>query len=221
MPLAELPFDLVEVKRAGPSARPGTVAKADALAGLCASTLPFATVIAPAGYGKTTLVSQARCLVAQRGDRACRRGGALGELGLSAGGEFHPGGMTHRWTARGRICTAPMDEYKHHLRRLAVHDEALLKAIATDGNPSATGVIDEKTTALVRVAATIAVDAAPHSFQHAIALALAAGETSDEVVASLEAVTPVTGAARVVQCAPKVALALGYDVDAALERLDG
>ena len=32
--------------------------------------------------------------------------------------------------------------------------------------------------------------------------------------------TPVTGAARVVQCAPKVALALGYDVDAALERLD-
>jgi hypothetical protein len=31
-------------------------------------------------------------------------------------------------------------------------------------------------------------------------------------------VTPVTGAARVVQCAPKVALALGYDVDAALER---
>ena len=44
--------------------------------------------------------------------------------------------------------------------------------------------------------------------------------TSDEIVASLEAVTPVTGAARVVQCAPKVALALGYDVDAALERHD-
>jgi hypothetical protein len=44
--------------------------------------------------------------------------------------------------------------------------------------------------------------------------------TSDEIVACLEAVTPVTGAARVVQCAPKVALALGYDVDAALERYD-
>ena len=51
-------------------------------------------------------------------------------------------------------------------------------------------------------------------------LALAAGATSLEIVASLEAVTPVTGAARVVQCAPKVALALGYDVDAALERHD-
>jgi alkylhydroperoxidase/carboxymuconolactone decarboxylase family protein YurZ len=114
-----------------------------------------------------------------------------------------------------------MDEYKHHLRRLAVHDEALLEAIATDGSAFASGVIDEKTTALVRIAATIAVDAAPHSFQHAVALALAAGATSDEIVASLEAVTPVTGAARVVQCAPKVALALGYDVDAALERHDG
>jgi 4-carboxymuconolactone decarboxylase len=112
-----------------------------------------------------------------------------------------------------------MDHYKQHLRRLAVHDEALLQEIAVGGSSRAS-VIDERTAALVRIAATIAVDAAPHSFQHAVALALAAGATSDEIVASLEAVTPVTGAARVVQCAPKVALALGYDVDAALERRD-
>ena len=123
-------------------------------------------------------------------------------------------------TATGWIRGAPMDEYKQHLRRLAVHDDALLDAIAVEGSSFATSVIDERTAALVRVAATIAVDAAPHSFQHAVALALAAGATSDEIVASLEAVTPVTGAARVVQCAPKVALALGYDVDAALERHD-
>ena len=114
----------------------------------------------------------------------------------------------------------PMDEYKQHLRRLAVHDDALLDALAVEGGTCTTPVFDEKTAALLRVAATIAVDAAPHSFQHAIARALAAGATSDEIVASLEAVTPVTGAARVVQCAPKVALALGYDVDAALERRD-
>ena len=72
----------------------------------------------------------------------------------------------------------------------------------------------------MRVAATIAVDAAPSSFQHAVTHALAAGATSDEIVATLEAVTPVTGAARVVQCVPKVALALGYDVEEALELLD-
>ncbi len=81
--------------------------------------------------------------------------------------------------------------------------------------------LDARTSALVRIAATIALDAGPSTFQHAVAKALAAGVTSDELVASLEAVTPVTGAARVVQCAPKLGLALGYDVDAALERFDG
>ena len=111
-----------------------------------------------------------------------------------------------------------MNDYKRRLRRLAVHDDALLDELAVEGR--AQPVLDDKTTALLRIAATVAVDAAPHSFQHAVALALDAGATTDEVVASLEAVTPVTGAARVVQCAPKVALALGYDVDAALERLD-
>ena len=113
-----------------------------------------------------------------------------------------------------------MDEYKQHLRRLAMHDYALLDALAVESGARTRSVIDEKTTALVRVAATIAVDAAPSSFQHAVAFALAAGVTSDEIVACLEAVAPVTGAARVVGCAPKVALALGYDVDAALERRD-
>ena len=114
----------------------------------------------------------------------------------------------------------PMDGHKEHLRRLALHDDALLEKIAVEGSGFAASVIDERTAALVRIAATIAVNASPASFQHAVAHALAAGATSAEVVASLEAVTPVTGSARVVQCAPKVALALGYDVDAALERLD-
>ena len=112
-----------------------------------------------------------------------------------------------------------MDDYKERLRRLAVHDDALLERIVVEGR-SGTSVIDERTEALMRVAATVAVDASLASFQHAVAVALAAGATRDEIVASLEAVTPVTGAARVVQCAPKVALALGYDVESALERAD-
>ena len=112
-----------------------------------------------------------------------------------------------------------MDDYKERLRRLAVHDDALLQRIALERRSGAS-VMDERTEALMRVAATVAVDAPPSSFQHAVALALAAGATRDEIVASLEAVTPVTGAARVVQCAPKVALALGYDVESALERFD-
>ena len=58
MAVADLPFDLVEAKLAAPLARPGTVAKADVITQLCAASTPFATVVAPAGYGKTTLLAQ-------------------------------------------------------------------------------------------------------------------------------------------------------------------
>jgi len=111
------------------------------------------------------------------------------------------------------------DDYKERLRRLALHDDTLLELLA-DENTTSSSVLGSKTAALVRVAATIAVDAAPSSFQHAVAHALVAGARNDEIVAALEAVTPVTGAARVVSAAPKLALALGYDVEDALEQLD-
>jgi LuxR family maltose regulon positive regulatory protein len=54
----EVPFDLAEVKLAPPSTRPGTVAKADVIDGLCTSREPLVTVIAPAGYGKTTILAR-------------------------------------------------------------------------------------------------------------------------------------------------------------------
>lgn len=113
-----------------------------------------------------------------------------------------------------------MDDHEEHLRRLALHDDALLKAIAVDGSSFGKSVICKRTEALVRLAATVAMDAAPSSFQHAVAQALAAGATEEEIVASLEAVAPVTGSARVVKCVPQIALALGYDVEDALEQHD-
>ena len=58
MGVAEVPFDLLEVKLAAPSIRPGTVVKQDIIARLRASRLPVVTVIAPAGYGKTTLLAR-------------------------------------------------------------------------------------------------------------------------------------------------------------------
>ena len=110
-------------------------------------------------------------------------------------------------------------EYKEHLRRLAVHDTALVVSLTAEETPTASA-LDERTVALVRIAASIALDAATASFQHAVDLALASGATRDEIVATLEAVTPVTGTSRVVAAAPKIALALGYDVEEALEELD-
>ena len=64
---------------------------------------------------------------------------------------------------------------------------------------------------------SLAIDAAPSSYQSVVETALAAGATVDEVVGTLIAVAPTIGLARVVSAAPELALALGYDVDAALE----
>ena len=55
MAVAEVPFDLAEVKLAAPVIRPGTVAKANVIERLSTAGVPLATVVAPAGYGKTTL----------------------------------------------------------------------------------------------------------------------------------------------------------------------
>ena len=58
MAATEVPFDLLEVKLAAPSPRPGTVAKEAVIAQLSAGNAPLATVVAPAGYGKTTLLAR-------------------------------------------------------------------------------------------------------------------------------------------------------------------
>jgi LuxR family maltose regulon positive regulatory protein len=55
--VTDVPFDLSAVKLAAPLARPGTVAKSDVIARLCTATEPFATIVAPPGYGKTTLLA--------------------------------------------------------------------------------------------------------------------------------------------------------------------
>jgi LuxR family maltose regulon positive regulatory protein len=57
MAVADVPFDLVEVKLAPPQARPGTTAKADVIERLCQSQVACVSVVAPAGYGKTTLLA--------------------------------------------------------------------------------------------------------------------------------------------------------------------
>ena len=58
MAIADVPFDLVDVKLVAPLARPGTVAKADLIARLCTPHAPLVSVVAPAGYGKTTLLAR-------------------------------------------------------------------------------------------------------------------------------------------------------------------
>ena len=58
MTATEIPFDLAEAKLAAPSARPGTVAKSDVIARLRTAIAPLTTIVAPVGYGKTTLLAR-------------------------------------------------------------------------------------------------------------------------------------------------------------------
>jgi 4-carboxymuconolactone decarboxylase len=111
-----------------------------------------------------------------------------------------------------------MDAYEDTLRKLAVRDDEYVDRLLADEHASdEESRLEGKTRALVRIAALVAVDAAPPSYMQAIESARSWSASSEEIVGCLIAVLPSVGVARVVSAAPKVGLALGYDVDAALE----
>jgi alkylhydroperoxidase/carboxymuconolactone decarboxylase family protein YurZ len=111
-----------------------------------------------------------------------------------------------------------MADYKETLRRLALHDERFVESVlGMRCDTIEVSTLDQKTHALVRLGASLAIDAAPSSYQANVEVALAAGANLDEIVGTLIAVAPTVGLARVVSAAPELALALGYDVEAALE----
>jgi 4-carboxymuconolactone decarboxylase len=111
--------------------------------------------------------------------------------------------------------------YKLILRRLALRDDHYIEALLGEeqANAAVAG-IDPRSHALVRIAALIAADAATPSYMSAVQAGEAAGATHDEIVGTLIAVMPTVGVARVVSAAPKLGLALGYDVSEALELID-
>jgi 4-carboxymuconolactone decarboxylase len=111
-----------------------------------------------------------------------------------------------------------MFEYQERLRSIAVSDDRFVASVLGMGqNTIEASGLDPKTHAMVRLAALLAVDAAPSSYNASAELALASGASLDEIVGILIAVAPTIGLGRVVSAAPDLGLALGYDVDAALE----
>lgn len=112
-------------------------------------------------------------------------------------------------------------DYKETLRCLALNDERFVGSVlGMTKDTIEISSLDQKTHALVRLGASLAIDAAPSSYQANVEVALVAGATIDEIVGTLIAVAPTIGLARAVSAAPELALALGYDVDAALEGLE-
>ena len=104
-------------------------------------------------------------------------------------------------------------------RRLTIGDEALLASLFAMPDPLS-NAIDELTSGLVRVAAVIMADPALPAYQREVRTALDAGASPAQITAVLLAVARVAGSAAVMSAAPKLALALGYDVEAALEDPD-
>jgi hypothetical protein len=105
-------------------------------------------------------------------------------------------------------------------RRLTLGDTALIAAMSDPGvrEPSVLH-LDPWTEALVRIGVLVALDAPPSSFRSAVDAAQMAGAQLDDLLAVLAAVAGPVGSARVISTAPRIALAAGYDVEAALEQV--
>lgn len=115
-----------------------------------------------------------------------------------------------------------VDEREDLLRSLVLHDDGVVAAVLAEGVDTwSLSRLDARTHALVRLAALIAMHAPVVSYQSCVALALAAGATTDEILDTLVAVAPITGGVRIVAAAPALADAIGYDIDAAFEAYDG
>lgn len=99
------------------------------------------------------------------------------------------------------------------LRRLALSDEGSLRSVVADPGMPGAGDLDAKAQALVALAALLSVGAAVASLRRAVELVYAASGSEDEVLGVLLAIAPAVGHARVVGVAPKLALALGYDLE--------
>ena len=95
-------------------------------------------------------------------------------------------------------------------------DALLAKASRDEGRLR----LDARSRAVGRLATLFALDGSVSTYGWATSAALGAGVTSDEIVELLVAMAPLIGTARVVAAAPKLGLALGYDVEADIEGLD-
>src|SRR5215204_4020645 len=100
------------------------------------------------------------------------------------------------------------------LRRLSINDTRFAEVGGSEVDPRG---LDSKTLELVRLAALVAVGGAVPSYGAQADAAVSAGASAAEIVDVLVGVIPVVGLPCVVAAAPKVALALGYDLDEALE----
>lgn len=110
-------------------------------------------------------------------------------------------------------------EAEQLLRALAANDEqSVRKVLALRPDPGASdcpaAALSPRVRMLVRLAALVALGAPTATLRWAVELAGCAGADDREIVAVLAAVAPAIGLPRTVDAAPRLALAIGYELDA-------
>ena len=107
-------------------------------------------------------------------------------------------------------------DHTEQLRCLAINDEGFTQRCLRAADDEGSG-LDRKTLALVRFAALVAVGGSVPSFGAHADAAVGAGASAAEIVQVIVGIVPTVGLPRVVAAAPDVAMALGYDINGALE----
>jgi 4-carboxymuconolactone decarboxylase len=107
-----------------------------------------------------------------------------------------------------------VDPAEDLLRRLACNDEKALSMVLSRrrGGGGETD-LSPKVELLVQLAAFLAVGAATPLLRETAAQASAEGATPNEIVGVLVAVGPAVGVASLVAAAPRLATAVGYDLE--------
>jgi hypothetical protein len=106
-----------------------------------------------------------------------------------------------------------MEARQRALRRLALGDAH----VDPETLGSHASGAEHKTRVLVQLGALLAVDGPAITIMRTTSEAMTAGVREDEIVGALASLVPIVGTARVAAVAPKLGMALGYDVDAAFE----
>jgi hypothetical protein len=113
---------------------------------------------------------------------------------------------------RRSSCTPDTEATKELLRALAQNDERRIRDVLAGSCPYGAS-LDRAALALVRLAAMLAVDASTTSVRWAADVAGCAGVDDATLVDVLLLVASATGAAQTVASAPRLALAVGVDVE--------
>jgi 4-carboxymuconolactone decarboxylase len=104
-------------------------------------------------------------------------------------------------------------------RRMTIGDDALMTSLFSS-TAHGSDALDDRTSSLVRLAALMVAGADSPAIQLEVRNADNAGATTEQIIGVLVAIARVAGSTLVMSAAPKVALALGYDVDAGFEDTD-